>query len=158
MEEIFLPCDDTYCADFPELRATLDELGLPDKGLRPEVVSALFLAAQRIRATRALKTNVVHAVITVPAHFNDREKEATLVAGKIAGLEVLGLLPEPVAAAKMWLHSKERKAEEQLVFVFDLGGGTLDVTTLKIDSEGVIEVCMFGGTRFLVLRCVRSLT
>ena len=136
----FQPCDDTYCADFPNLRAGLDQVGQTQLQLRPEVVSGLFLATQRYRASTMLQQSVVHAVITVPAHFNDREKEATLKAGQIAGLEVLGLLSEPVSAAKMWLHANKEEIKEQTIFVFDLGGGTLDVTALEISAEGVMDV------------------
>ena len=92
-----------------------------------------------------LGTEVTGAVITVPAYFNDAQRQATKDAGKIAGLEVLRIINEPTAAALAYgLDKKETKT----IAVFDLGGGTFDVTVLEID-DGLFEVKSTNGDTFL---------
>jgi molecular chaperone DnaK len=98
---------------------------------------------QKIKADAEayLGSPVTQAVITVPAYFNDSQRQATKDAGKIAGLEVLRIINEPTAAALAYGLDKET---DQKIMVYDLGGGTFDVSVLEI-GDGVIEVLATGG-------------
>src|ERR1700726_992157 len=107
-----------------------------DKQYAPEEVSALVLRKLAEDAGKFLGERVTEAVITVPAYFNSAQREATMAAGRIAGLEVLRIINEPTAAALAYGLAKN---QNETVLVFDLGGGTFDVSILDI-SEGVIEV------------------
>ncbi len=102
--------------------------------LSPEDISGYILKKLKKDAEDQLGINIDDAVITVPAYFNDSERKATEDAGKIAGLNVLHIMNEPTAAALSYGVMKAEK--DQSIFVFDLGGGTFDVTTLKIESDG----------------------
>jgi len=95
-----------------------------------------------------LGKKVTKAVITVPAYFNDSQRQATKDAGKIAGLEVLRIINEPTAAAIAYGLNKNAK-EERNVLIYDLGGGTFDVSLLTLDPEGVFEVLATGGDTHL---------
>ena len=107
----------------------------------PEEISALILAKLAHEQTEVAGGPTVPAVITVPAHFNDAQRTATRDAGRIAGLDVLRIINEPTAAALAYgLDRRER----QRVLVFDLGGGTLDVSVLEV-GEGVVEVRATAG-------------
>lgn len=112
----------------------------------PQEVSAAILHELRERASAALGAQVSRAVITVPAYFDDAQRQATRDAGRLAGLEVVRIVPEPTAAALAYGLGLERQAErnrppEQVVAVYDLGGGTFDVSILRITrSEGVPAV------------------
>ncbi|WP_113700609.1 molecular chaperone DnaK [Nonomuraea lactucae] len=112
-----------------------------DKLYAPEEVSALVLRKLAGDAAKYLGEKVTEAVITVPAYFNDAQRQATKDAGRIAGLEVLRIINEPTAAALA--YGLDKKANET-VLVFDLGGGTFDVSILDI-GEGVIEVRATNG-------------
>ncbi|MEV0596850.1 molecular chaperone DnaK [Nonomuraea cavernae] len=112
-----------------------------DKQYAPEEVSALVLRKLASDAAKYLGEKVTEAVITVPAYFNDAQRQATKDAGRIAGLEVLRIINEPTAAALA--YGLEKKGNET-VLVFDLGGGTFDVSILDI-GEGVIEVRSTSG-------------
>ena len=111
----------------------------------PAQVSALILQKMKETAEGYLGEEVTQAVITVPAYFNDAQRQATKDAGKIAGLEVLRIINEPTAAALAYgLDKKETKT----IAVYDLGGGTFDVTILEID-DGLFEVKSTNGDTFL---------
>mmetsp|Transcript_3132 Transcript_3132/g.4584 ORF Transcript_3132/g.4584 Transcript_3132/m.4584 type:complete len:629 (-) Transcript_3132:112-1998(-) len=125
------------------------------KELSPEEVSAMILAELRVAAERHLGVPVKDAVITVPAHFNNQQRQATKDAGRIAGLNVRRIINEPTAAALAYgLHDsgdsapKEEEKSKANVVIFDLGGGTFDVTCLTM-NEGVLEVKATGGDTHL---------
>jgi molecular chaperone DnaK len=110
----------------------------------PEI-SAMVLQELKLTAEEHLKEPVGQAVITVPAYFNDNQRQATKDAGRIAGLDVLRIINEPTAAALAYGYGK---GLEQKVAIFDLGGGTFDISILEI-GQGVFEVLATGGDTFL---------
>jgi molecular chaperone DnaK len=95
-----------------------------------------------------LGETVQKAVITVPAYFNDEQRQATKDAGAIAGLQVERIINEPTAAALAYGFDKNEKSEPQTISVFDLGGGTFDVSIIELD-KGVFEVKATNGDTFL---------
>merc|ERR1719499_3073092 len=112
-----------------------------------EEISAMVLQKMKQSAEAALGKPVRKAVITVPAYFNDSQRQATTDAGRIAGLEVLRIINEPTAAAIA--YGLDNKCDdEKNVLIFDLGGGTFDVSLLTID-EGVFEVLSTAGDTHL---------
>ena len=111
----------------------------------PSQISAFILGKMKETAESYLGEEVTQAVITVPAYFNDAQRQATKDAGKIAGLEVLRIINEPTAAALAYGLDKETS---QTIAVYDLGGGTFDVTILEID-DGLFEVKSTNGDTFL---------
>jgi len=111
----------------------------------PSQISAFILGKMKETAESYLGEDVTQAVITVPAYFNDAQRQATKDAGKIAGLEVLRIINEPTAAALAYGLDKE---ESHTIAVYDLGGGTFDVTILEID-DGLFEVKSTNGDTFL---------
>ena len=116
-----------------------------DKDYAPQEVSAFILTKMKETAEAYLGSEVTQAVITVPAYFNDAQRQATKDAGKIAGLEVLRIINEPTAAA---LAYGLDKGENKTIAVYDLGGGTFDVSLLEI-GDGVFEVLSTNGDTFL---------
>ncbi|MEK9725142.1 MAG: molecular chaperone DnaK, partial [Rhodospirillaceae bacterium] len=111
----------------------------------PSQISAFILQKMKETAESNLGEDVTHAVITVPAYFNDSQRQATKDAGKIAGLEVLRIINEPTAAA---LAYGLEKKESGTIAVYDLGGGTFDISVLEI-GDGVFEVKSTNGDTFL---------
>jgi molecular chaperone DnaK len=116
-----------------------------DKEFSPPEISAMILQKLRADAEAFLGESVTDAVITVPAYFNDAQRQATKDAGKIAGLEVKRIINEPTAAALAYGLDKET---DQTILVFDLGGGTFDVSVLEI-GDGVFEVKATAGDNHL---------
>ena len=116
-----------------------------DKDYSPQEVSSFILTKMKETAESYLGEKVTQAVITVPAYFNDAQRQATKDAGKIAGLEVLRIINEPTAAA---LAYGLEKADGKTIAVYDLGGGTFDVSILEI-GDGVFEVLSTNGDTFL---------
>ena len=118
---------------------------IDDKKYSPQQISAMILQKLKADAENYLGEKVTEAVITVPAYFNDAQRQATKDAGKIAGLEVKRIINEPTAAALAYGLDNEK---EQKIMVYDLGGGTFDVSIIEI-GDGVIEVLATNGDTFL---------
>lgn len=124
-------------------RAVVDIEG---KDYMPEEISAMVLQKLKADAEKRVGEPINQAVITVPAYFNDAQRQATKDAGKIAGLEVLRIINEPTAAALA--YGLDRTNKDEKVLVFDLGGGTFDVSVLEL-GDGVFEVCSTAGDNHL---------
>ncbi len=118
---------------------------IDDKKYSPQQISAMILQKLKADAENYLGEKVTEAVITVPAYFNDAQRQATKDAGKIAGLDVKRIINEPTAAALAYGLDNEK---EQKIMVYDLGGGTFDVSIIEI-GEGVIEVLATSGDNSL---------
>ncbi|HXH99070.1 MAG TPA: Fe-S protein assembly chaperone HscA [Sphingobacteriaceae bacterium] len=126
---------------------SLVKIKVGDKFYTPIELSSFILKELKNRAEHALKTPVTRAVITVPAYFNDSQRQATRDAGKLAGLDILRIVNEPTAASLAYGIGLNPE-EEKTIAVYDLGGGTFDVSILKIQN-GIFEVLSTNGNTFL---------
>ncbi|MBO7084843.1 Hsp70 family protein [bacterium] len=123
-----------------------------DKQYTPEEISSDILRYLYDFASKKLNTNSNKVIITVPAYFNETQRQATIDAGKIAGLDVIKIINEPTAAALA--YGLDKKDQKQTVLVYDLGGGTFDVSILKIgdkdnNGETVFKVLATNGNKHL---------
>src|SRR5688572_6638217 len=135
---------------------SLVKIQVGEKFYSPVELSSFILAELKKRAEHILKTPVTRAVITVPAYFNDAQRQATRDAGKLAGLDVLRIVNEPTAASLAYglgapsnfPKGGEQEAPGKLIAVYDLGGGTFDISILRI-SNGIFEVLSTNGDTYL---------
>ncbi|MHB8877045.1 MAG: molecular chaperone DnaK [Myxococcaceae bacterium] len=118
------------------------------KGFSPPEVSSIILSKMKQTAEDYLGEPVTEAVVTVPAYFNDGQRQATKDAGRIAGLNVLRIINEPTAAALAYGLDKQKEGKTEKVAVYDLGGGTFDISILELNA-GVFEVKSTNGDTFL---------
>ncbi len=132
---------DNTVASIKRKMGTAEKVKLGDKEYSPQEISAKILQKLKADAEEYLGEKITDAVITVPAYFNDSQRTATKEAGRIAGLNVLGIINEPTASSLAYGLDKEN---DQTILVFDLGGGTFDVSILDI-GEGVFEVKSTAG-------------
>ena len=126
---------------------SLVKVQIGDQFYSPIELSSFILAELKKRAEHILKTPVTKAVITVPAYFNDAQRQATRDAGKLAGLDVLRIINEPTAASLAYGLGMN-PTEEKTIAVYDLGGGTFDISILKI-ANGIFEVLSTNGDTYL---------
>ena len=139
---------DIESAPFKIINSEKGDAWIEAKGKKysPSQISAFILQKMKETAEKYLGQEVSKAVITVPAYFNDAQRQATKDAGKIAGLEVLRIINEPTAAALA--YGLDKKKENKKIAVYDLGGGTFDVSILEL-GDGVFEVKSTNGDTFL---------
>ena len=136
---------DRTIASIKRKMGTDAKVGIDGKNYTPQEISAMVLQKLKADAEAYLGQTVTEAVITVPAYFNDAQRQATKDAGRIAGLDVKRIINEPTAAALAYGVDKEN---DQQIMVYDLGGGTFDVSILEI-GDGVIEVLATAGDTHL---------
>lgn len=130
------------------LMGTEETVQLGGKTYRPEEISALILGELKRAAETHLGRPVTHAVITVPAFFNERQRQATQDAGRLAGLEVMRIINEPTAAALAYGAGSSGSHDRETLLVYDLGGGTFDVSLVTVEN-GVVEVRASHGDTHL---------
>ena len=122
------------------------KVDIDGKKYSPQEISSMILQKIKADAEAYLGETVTQAVITVPAYFNDSQRQATKDAGKIAGLEVLRIINEPTAASLA--YGIDKTSTQEKILVYDLGGGTFDVSILEL-GDGVFEVLATNGDTFL---------
>lgn len=144
-ERLFKYPDHTI-ASFKRLMGSTTVVKLGNHAFKPEDLSALILRSLKADAEAVLKQEVREVIISVPAYFNDQQRKATRLAGELAGLTVIQLLNEPTAAALF--HGIQDRDTEAKFLIFDLGGGTFDVSILE-KFDGIMEVHATGGDSFL---------
>src|SRR3989338_8525732 len=127
------------------LMGTKKKIEIDSKKYSPEEISAMILQKLKADAESYLGYKITKAVITVPAYFNDGQRQATKDAGKIAGLEVLRIVNEPTAASLAYGLDKQK---DETIAVYDFGGGTFDISILEV-GEGVVEVKSTNGDTHL---------
>ena len=139
---------DIAAAPFKIVNSEKGDAWIETKGEKysPSQISAFILQKMKETAEKYLGQEVTKAVITVPAYFNDAQRQATKDAGKIAGLEVLRIINEPTAASLA--YGLDKKKENKKIAVYDLGGGTFDVSILEL-GDGVFEVKSTNGDTHL---------
>ena len=130
------------------LMGTKEKVHLDGKDYSPEQISGLILQYIKNRSEHDLNAKITKAVITVPAYFDDGQRQATINAGKIAGLDVLRIINEPTAAAIAYGLDRKKGAANQKILVYDLGGGTFDVSVLHL-QDGLFEVLSTSGDNML---------
>ncbi len=127
---------------------SLVKVKVDDRFYSPIELSSFILKELKLRAEHILKTPVTKAVITVPAYFNDAQRQATRDAGKLAGIDVLRIVNEPTAASLAYGMGVGKSDDVQTIAVYDLGGGTFDISILRI-VDGVFEVLSTNGDTYL---------
>ncbi len=129
---------------------SLVKVQLENQFYSPVELSSLILKELKKRAEHILKTPVNKAVITVPAYFNDTQRQATRDAGKLAGLDVLRIINEPTAASLAYGigHNNNQSSKHEIIAVYDLGGGTFDISILRL-NDGIFEVLSTNGDTYL---------
>ncbi len=128
---------------------SLVKIRVNEKFYSPIELSSYILKELKQRAEKELNQTITKAVITVPAYFNDAQRQATRDAGKLAGLDVLRIVNEPTAASLAYGIGVSDKTNEQIIAVYDLGGGTFDISILRITAASVFEVLSTHGDTFL---------
>lgn len=126
---------------------SLVKVQVENKFYSPIELSSFILKELKQRAEHILKTPVTKAVVTVPAYFNDAQRQATRDAGKLAGLDILRIVNEPTAASLAYGMGLD-PSEEKTIAVYDLGGGTFDISLLHI-TNGIFEVLSTNGNTYL---------
>jgi molecular chaperone HscA len=129
---------------------SLVKVQLGNKFYSPVELSSFILKELKKRAEHILKTRINKAVITVPAYFNDTQRQATRDAGKLAGLDVLRIINEPTAASLAYGigHNNTHSSKNEIIAVYDLGGGTFDISILRL-NDGIFEVLSTNGDTYL---------
>ncbi len=137
--------------DIPQIYVKIDDTVEGEKLFYPQEIASFILDKMKKIAENAIGDKVPRAVITVPAYFNDAQRQATRDAGYIAQLEILRIINEPTAAALAYGLDKKTETlnRDVLVLVFDLGGGTLDTSLLSIGRDGIFEVLSTSGDTYL---------
>lgn len=138
---------DKTVAEFKRYMGSQKRFGLSDQSLTPEELSAIVLKSLKEDAERALATTITEAVISVPAYFNNQQRQATFNAAKLAGIKVERLINEPSAAALAY-SLQEQIEDEATYMVVDLGGGTFDVSVIEV-MDSIIEIHASAGDNYL---------
>lgn len=145
-KELFVTQPERCASLFKRYMGEKRQIRIADKTFSPEELSSLVLKSLKDDAEAFLKTEIESAVITVPAYFNENQRQATIEAGRLAGLKVARIINEPTAASIA--YGLQEPDEDKMILVFDLGGGTFDVSVVDI-FDGTIQVQSSSGEAFL---------